>query len=59
MNERLIPTRLLSLTFRCCTCGNRTGLAEAFFVDNGDLCCSHCAETRMLDEVEMAVLVES
>jgi hypothetical protein len=59
MNDHLVPTRLLSLSFRCCSCGNRTGLSEAFFLENGDLCCSRCAETRVLDEVELAVLVES
>jgi hypothetical protein len=59
MNESLVPTRLTSLTFRCCACGNRTGLSEAFFMQHGDLCCSRCAEMHVLDEVELAVLVES
>jgi hypothetical protein len=59
MNDNLVPTRLTSLSFRCCTCGNRTGLNEAFFTQNGELCCSRCAEARVLDEVELAVLVES
>lgn len=58
MNEYLMPPSRLSLTFRCCTCGNRTGLSTAF-CDDGDLCCPHCAEAKMLDEAEAPMLVES
>lgn len=59
MKDNLVPTRLTSLSFRCCSCGNRTGLNDAFVMENGDLCCSRCAESRVLDEVQLAVLVES
>jgi len=60
MNDSMLaPTRLLSLSFRCCQCGNRTGLSEAYVLKNGDLSCSRCAEKAVLEEIEMAVLVES
>jgi hypothetical protein len=59
MKDNLVPTRLMTLSFRCCACGNRTGLNDAFVMENGDLCCSRCTEARVLDEVELAVLIES
>jgi predicted nucleic acid-binding Zn ribbon protein len=52
-------TRFLNLTFRCCNCGNRTGMVEAFILDNGEVCCSRCADANVLDEMQMLVLVES
>jgi hypothetical protein len=55
----VIPTRMLSFNFRCCQCGNRTGLAEAYVLENGDLACSRCAEKNLLEEIETAALVES
>jgi hypothetical protein len=61
MTDSPSNTRLLtSLTFRCCSCGNRTGMAEAFIrEDDGDLCCSRCAGSNEIDELQMLVLVES
>jgi hypothetical protein len=59
MNDPTIPTRLLTLTFRCCKCSNRTGIAEAYVMEDGDMCCTRCLEANILDEVQMAVLMES
>jgi hypothetical protein len=60
MNESPMPNRsMTSLTFRCCTCANRTGVAEAYIQDNGDMCCSRCFEANEIDELHMLVLVES
>ena len=60
MTEFPVPlARLTSLTFRCCQCSNRTGLLEAYVLEDGDLCCSRCLESQMLEKLEVSVLVES
>ena len=60
MTEYPVPlARLSSLTVRCCQCSNRTGLMEAYVLEDGDVCCSRCLEARVLERLEVSVLVES
>jgi hypothetical protein len=51
--------RLSALTFRCCRCSNRTGLAEAFVLEDGDLSCTKCLEAELLEKVQVTMLIES
>jgi hypothetical protein len=60
MNEFPVPlARMSSLTFRCCRCSNRTGLAEAYVLEDGDLSCTRCVEAELLERIEVSVLMES
>lgn len=60
MTEFPLPlARLAALSFRCCRCSNRTGLLEAYVLEDGDLCCSRCLEAQLLEKLEVSVLVES
>jgi|EndMetStandDraft_3_1072993.scaffolds.fasta_scaffold131577_2 hypothetical protein len=61
MNEDFpVPlARISSLTFRCCRCSNRTGFAEAYVLEDGDLSCTRCVEAELLDKVEVSMLMES
>jgi hypothetical protein len=51
--------RLTALTFRCCRCSNRTGLSEAYVMEDDDLCCSRCLEAELLEKVQVTMMVES
>jgi hypothetical protein len=60
MNESPVPlARMSSLIFRCCRCSNRTGLAEAYVLEDGDLSCTRCVEAELLERIEVSVLMES
>jgi hypothetical protein len=60
MSDYPVPlARLSSLTFRCCRCSNRTGMAEAYVLEDGDLCCTRCLEAQLFESLEVSVLVES
>ena len=60
MTDFPVPlARLAALIFRCCRCSNRTGLLEAYVLEDGDLCCSRCLEAQLLEKLEVSVLVES
>ena len=57
MTEFPVPlARLSSLSFRCCRCSNRTGLLEAYVLEDGDLCCTRCLESELLENLEVSVL---
>jgi hypothetical protein len=60
MTEFPIPlARLSALSFRCCRCSNRTGLTEAYILEDGDLCCTRCLEAELLEKVQVTMMSES
>jgi hypothetical protein len=60
MSDFPVPlARLSALTLRCCRCSNRTGLLEAYVLEDGDLCCIRCLEAELMAKLEVSVFVES